>query len=38
MGAPSRTDRLEKIYVYFMHEPTAPAYAQTLTRFAGTTP
>jgi uncharacterized protein YecE (DUF72 family) len=22
-------------YVYFMHEPTAPAYAQTLTRFAG---
>ena len=23
-----------EIYVYFMHEPTAPAYAQTLTRFA----
>jgi uncharacterized protein YecE (DUF72 family) len=23
-----------KIYVYFMHEPTAPAYAQTLMRFA----
>ena len=22
------------IYVYFMHEPTAPAYAQTLMRFA----
>jgi uncharacterized protein YecE (DUF72 family) len=22
-------------YVYFMHEPTAPAYAQTLMRFAG---
>jgi len=22
------------IYVYFMHEPTAPAYAQALTRFA----
>ena len=21
-------------YVYFMHEPTAPAYAQTLMRFA----
>ena len=26
------------IYVYFMHEPTAPAYAQTLTRFAGSPP
>jgi uncharacterized protein YecE (DUF72 family) len=23
-----------QIYVYFMHEPTAPAYAQTLMRFA----
>jgi len=23
------------IYVYFMHEPTAPAYAQTLMKFAG---
>ncbi len=23
-----------EIYVYFMHEPTAPAYAQTLIRFA----
>jgi uncharacterized protein YecE (DUF72 family) len=23
-----------EIYVYFMHEPTAPAYAQTLTQFA----
>jgi uncharacterized protein YecE (DUF72 family) len=23
-----------KAYVYFMHEPTAPAYAQTLTKFA----
>ena len=23
-----------EIYVYFMHEPTAPAYAQTLMRFA----
>jgi uncharacterized protein YecE (DUF72 family) len=23
-----------EIYVYFMHEPTAPAYAQTLLRFA----
>ncbi|MDQ2963739.1 MAG: DUF72 domain-containing protein [Pseudomonadota bacterium] len=23
-----------EIYVYFMHEPTAPGYAQTLTRFA----
>jgi uncharacterized protein YecE (DUF72 family) len=26
----------QKIYVYFMHEPTAPAYAQALTRFSGT--
>ena len=26
------------VYVYFMHEPTAPAYAQTLMRFAGTLP
>jgi uncharacterized protein YecE (DUF72 family) len=25
-------------FVYFMHEPTAPAYAQTLMRFAGTAP
>jgi uncharacterized protein YecE (DUF72 family) len=25
-----------EIYVYFMHEPTAPAYAQTLMRFAST--
>ncbi len=24
----------EEIYVYFMHEPTAPAYAQTLMRFS----
>lgn len=24
----------KEIYVYFMHEPTAPAYAQTLMRFA----
>jgi len=24
------------IYVYFMHEPTAPAYAQTLMKFAST--
>lgn len=24
-----------EIHVYFMHEPTAPAYAQTLMRFAG---
>ena len=24
-----------EIYVYFMHEPTAPAYAQTLMKFAG---
>ncbi|TMI10260.1 MAG: DUF72 domain-containing protein, partial [Betaproteobacteria bacterium] len=23
-----------EIYVYFMHEPTAPAYAQTLMRHA----
>jgi uncharacterized protein YecE (DUF72 family) len=23
-----------EIYVYFMHEPTAPAYAQTLMKFA----
>jgi len=22
-------------FVYFMHEPTAPAYAQTLMRYAG---
>jgi uncharacterized protein YecE (DUF72 family) len=27
-----------EIFVYFMHEPTAPAYAQTLMRFAATTP
>jgi uncharacterized protein YecE (DUF72 family) len=26
----------KEIYVYFMHEPTAPAYAQTLMRFAAT--
>jgi uncharacterized protein YecE (DUF72 family) len=26
----------QDIYVYFMHEPTAPAYAQTLMRLAGT--
>ena len=26
----------QEIYVYFMHEPTAPAYAQTLMRFAPT--
>ena len=26
--------RWREIYVYFMHEPTAPAYAQTLMRFA----
>jgi uncharacterized protein YecE (DUF72 family) len=26
------------IYVYFMHEPTAPAYAQTLMRFSGNSP
>jgi uncharacterized protein YecE (DUF72 family) len=25
----------KEIYVYFMHEPTAPAYAQTLMRYAG---
>jgi len=25
-----------EIFVYFMHEPTAPAYAQTLMRFAST--
>src|SRR5437879_5623801 len=24
-----------EIYVYFMHEPTAPAYAETLMKFAG---
>jgi len=24
-----------EIFVYFMHEPTAPPYAQTLLRFAG---
>jgi uncharacterized protein YecE (DUF72 family) len=24
----------KEVYVYFMHEPTAPAYAQTLMRFA----
>jgi uncharacterized protein YecE (DUF72 family) len=23
------------VYAYFMHEPTAPAYAQTLMRHAG---
>ena len=22
-----------EVYVYFMHEPTAPAYAQTLMKF-----
>jgi hypothetical protein len=27
-----------QIYVYFMHEPTAPAYASTLMKFAGTCP
>jgi uncharacterized protein YecE (DUF72 family) len=27
--------RWEDIYVYFMHEPTAPAYAETLMRLAG---
>ena len=26
--------RWTEIYVYFMHEPTAPAYAQTLMKFA----
>jgi len=26
----------KETYVYFMHEPTAPAYAQTLMRFAAT--
>ena len=26
--------RWQDVYVYFMHEPTAPAYAQTLMRFA----
>jgi uncharacterized protein YecE (DUF72 family) len=26
----------KEVFVYFMHEPTAPAYAQTLMRFAGT--
>ena len=30
LGATSWQD----VYVYFMHEPTAPAYAQTLMRFA----
>ena len=24
----------KKVYVYFMHEPTAPAYAEKLMRFA----
>lgn len=28
----------KEIFVYFMHEPTAPAYAQTLMRFAGNPP
>jgi uncharacterized protein YecE (DUF72 family) len=28
----------KEVYVYFMHEPTAPAYAQTLMRFAGSPP
>jgi uncharacterized protein YecE (DUF72 family) len=28
----------KETYVYFMHEPTAPAYAQSLMRFAGTPP
>jgi uncharacterized protein YecE (DUF72 family) len=27
------TTRWSEVYVYFMHEPTAPAYAQTLMRF-----
>src|SRR4029079_4853571 len=27
--------RWKEIHVYFMHEPTAPSYAQTLMRFAG---
>lgn len=26
--------RWDEVYAYFMHEPTAPAYAQTLMRFA----
>jgi uncharacterized protein YecE (DUF72 family) len=26
----------QEIYAYFMHEPTAPAYAQALTRLSGT--
>jgi len=28
--------RWKEIHVYFMHEPTAPSYAQTLMRFAAT--
>jgi uncharacterized protein YecE (DUF72 family) len=28
--------RWDEIHVYFMHEPTAPAYAETLMRFAAT--
>ena len=27
--------RWQQVYVYFMHEPTAPGYATTLTRLAG---
>ena len=30
VGAQARRDGWREIYVYFMHEPTAPAYAQTL--------
>ena len=32
MGAAARGDGWQEIYVYFMHEPTAPGYAQTLMR------
>jgi len=33
-----RATTWQDVYVYFMHEPTAPAYAQTLMRFAGSPP
>ncbi len=33
VGGEAGSDRVARIYVYFMHEPTAPAYAQTLMRF-----
>ena len=33
MGTKTWATGWSEIYVYFMHEPTAPRYAQTLMRF-----